>query len=52
MSKGNSKGDVSYLLESAETSQDRTTNPGRLLSLWGRIDLDLDILQSQFLDFI
>ena len=40
------------LLEGIQTGENRSTNPCGILALWRSIDLDLDILQCEFLDFV
>ena len=41
-----------YLLEGVEASQNRATNPRRVLAFRRGVDLDLDVLQRQLLHLI
>ena len=41
-----------HLGEGVEACKDRTSDPRRVLALWGSVDLNLDIFQSQLLDLI
>jgi hypothetical protein len=41
-----------YLFESVEAGQDRPAYPSRVFTLRWRIDLDLDVFESQLFDFV
>jgi len=39
-----------YLGEGVEAGKNRTSDPRRVLALWGSVDLDFDIFEGELLD--